>query len=243
MRYRKLRMVTAGVLGAMLLLSGCEPASVKQDETLVIPYDEEELALKVPDNFEGEGATFTLAPPNMEQKSKVALQSVTLHCSDDVDRTSYAVSNNMTLLGGKKQDDKTADGVISVAENLTLYGQVGLTQGSGVGAIMTGVVAEQAVDYGKGDTLLISNIVPLDENTFLMEVITGHENRFVDSFCVLDYHSADIVQMYLLTRTYEKVEAEDINPDNISDLLRYCRSSDEIREIFIDVLRALIERL
>lgn len=245
-------------MGATILLSACSLSSPKEntqtvnepleDRNAVIEVTENELVRTLPESMGDQGAIFQLQNEDIKTETYIELSQVALDCSDGVDRTAWALSDDVGFISSD-ENKETTDGVVSTSDNLTLIGWVAARDGETVGSIMDNISQEQADKAEEADSLMISDTVEIRPNVYLTDYILTQENMEVETFCVLNIIDSETVQIYLLSRTAEPEveEAEEVEADDSAnsgaDFFKSFISSDENRDIFCGVLQALLQKL
>lgn len=248
-------------VGATLLLSACslsgpeekDQAAVNEpleDRNAVIEVTENELVRTLPESMEGRGAVFQLQSDDISTETYIDLSKVALECSDGVDRTAWAISDDVGFLSNDEKK-KTTDGVVSTADNLTLIGWVAARDNETVGTIMDNLSEKQAEKAEKDDSLMISDTVEIRPNVYLTDYVLTQKDMEVETFCILNILDSETVQIYLLSRTAEpndedadaEMSESSGSVDSGSDFLQSFISSDENRDIFCGVLQALLQKV
>lgn len=231
---------------SILLFGGCggnnKPTA---DNASIIEFEPSALVRKIPDGYAGEGSVFDLTADKYASSTSVELTPTTLHCSDGVDRQSYAISSEPVYLseGGKGSD--TANGLYSSVSNLTLVSQVGLLDGSSVEQVLDELINRQVANAGENTAYMVSNTLKSAPNLLLTDTLYTEGNSSLETFYVLDLLDKEKVQLYILSRAYEDVELteDDINAMDTDALMKYCLSADENRDVFCGILQSLLAAL
>ncbi len=170
---------------------------------------------------------------------------VTLHCSDGVDRSSYALNTSPIYLSEGAEGSQTANGVCSSESNLTLCGQVGLLEGNSIGTVLDELIRRQAEAAGEDSTFMVSNTLQAAPDLFLTNTLYTEDGQHIETFYVLDVLDKETVQLYTLSRTYQdsNLTEQQMQEMNIDELLKYCLSSDDNRQVYCGILQSLLQHI
>ena len=248
-------------IGAALMLNGCsltgtEDSSTAQavetleDRPAVLEVTEDEFVRTLPESLEGRGAIFQLQNEDIATETYIDLSQALLHCSDGVDRTAWAISENAGFISNDAENQETTDGIVSTSDNLSLMGWVAARNGETIGTIMDSVSEQQAKEIDGDGSLMISDTVQVRPNVYLTDYISTGTDIKVETFCILNVLDDETVQMYLLSRTSDPQSnqasrsEENINSDDEENsFLKSFISSDDNRDVFCGVLQSLLQKM
>jgi len=228
-----------------LLLVGCGQENITQSKEIdwaSFSFPASTFQRDIPDSYKGKGEVISLLTEQYASSSTVELSPITLHCSDGMDRQSYALSDAPIYLSEEKEGSKTANGACSTSGNITLLSQIGLLNGNSLEEILDGLVERQASTASPDSTFFVSNTVQTQPQMFLTQTIYTEGDSCLETFYVFELLDEQTVQLYILSRLYE---SSDLTEDEMAEmdqdaLVRWCFSSDENRDVYCGILQALL---
>ncbi len=200
---------------------------------------------KIPYDYTGKGEIFDLQEDDYSSNSNPTLTPITLHCSDGIDRQSYALNEEPAYLSDGTEGSETANGACSSVSNLTLLSQVGLLEGNSIETILDELISRQVSDASSESIYMVSNTLRPSPNVFLTNTVFTEDNNCLETFYVLELLDKETVQLYILSRAYEDMDltSEELETMDTDELMRYCLSSDENRAIYCGALQYLLAQL
>lgn len=238
------------VCTALLSMVGCKgerpvPDSLPDRTESVIEIPDAWLKREIPQDYVGQGEHFALREEDYTSDSTAAVLPVILHCSDGAERQSYSITETPVYLLESVGDSKTANGVFSTSDNITLMSQTGLLQENSIDTVLDELIARQAATTHKDSVFMVSDTLHPSPNVLLTSTICKEGAESLETFYVLQLLDRETVQVFILSRVSEKMDltAEEAAQMSIEELTKYCLSSGDNRDVFCGMLQSLLTQL
>lgn len=231
---------------SVMMLSGCnmqEPTAEINNDIAKVPYldvTDDELIREIPEDQKDKCTSFTISASDIKSDTQISLVPVELHCSDGKDRIGWSVSEEIAFLSNNKGKE-TTDGFCAITENLSMISWIASLEGESIGSIMDAITLQQVKQLGQGSSMMISNTIVIGKNTYLTEYRSEAGKTYVETYCLLNVMDADVIQMYLVTRTYEAANQSVDTDDQV--VLKEFVASEANREMFQGVIKSLLGKL
>lgn len=251
----KRKSIIAGLCVCAILLgtSGCGGAGQtdsqpQSDTASVVEIPSEWLKREAPEDVHGRVEPFILNQESYASTSTAAVSPILLHCSDGVARKSFSITEKPIYLSDDAENgegEKTANGVFSKSDNITLAGQVGLLQGATVDVVLDELIKRQAATLREDSIFMFSNTLNPSPNVLLTSTICKEGKESIETFYVLQILDKETVQLFSLSRVSEEMDLtlEEAEQMSIEELTKYCLSSGDNRNVFCGMLQSLLSQL